>query len=75
MARIRDESGPRGTASASDANLRDGLSVGGNPTTGVVAQFNGVAPVPEPSTLAMGGIGLAMRGLGDARRRRQMARA
>ncbi len=75
MAGIRDRSGPRGTTSASDADLRDGLGVGGNSPTGVASQFHGVAPVPEPSTRAMGGIGLAMRGLGDARRRRQMARA
>lgn len=54
-----------GTASANDADLTDGLSVGSNSTTGAVTQFTTTA-VPEPTSLALLG-GSLLLGL---RRRR-----
>ena len=56
-----------GTASATDANLLDGLTVGSNSTTGVVTRFS-VTAVPEPATLAVFG-GVALAGALGYRRR------
>lgn len=57
-----------GTASAFDANLLDGLTIGSNSTTGAVTRFS-TTPVatPEPTTLALFG-GLALGLLGVRRR-------
>ncbi len=62
---------PAGTASATDANLRDGSTVGSNSTTGVVTRFSSTA-VPEPATLAVFG-GLALAGVLGSRRRKAAA--
>jgi len=57
-----------GTASATDADLTDGLSVGSNSTTGVVTRFTTIpTPVPATGLLFAGG---AVALLGAARRRR-----
>ena len=45
-----------GTASASDADLTDGLSVGSNSTTGAVTQFT-TAAVPGPAPAILLGVG------------------
>lgn len=58
-----------GTASATDANLLDGLTVGSNSTTGAVTQFN-VTAIPEPGTLTLAGTGV-VAGLAFLRRRRR----
>ena len=60
-----------GTASATDANLLDGLTVGSNSTTGVVTRFSSTA-VPEPATLLAFG-GLAVAGVLGSRRRKAAA--
>ena len=62
-----------GTASATDANLLDGLTVGSNSTTGAVTQFTTVA-VPEPASLALLGGGVVVSLLGSAVRRRRAVR-
>ncbi len=61
--------GKTGMASATDANLSDGISVGSNSNTGLVTQFE-VTPVPEPATVAFF-TGLAAVG-GYRRRRRSV---
>ncbi len=60
-----------GTASATDANLLDGITVGSNSTTGVVTRFSSTA-VPEPATLFAFG-GLALAGVLGSRRRKAAA--
>ena len=60
-----------GTASATDANLRDGSTVGSNSTTGVLTRFSSTA-VPEPATLVAFG-GLAVAGVLGSRRRKAAA--
>jgi hypothetical protein len=61
-----------GTASATDSNLLDGLTLGRNSTTGVVTRFS-VTAIPEPATLAVFG-GVALAGaLGYRRRTKAMA--
>lgn len=57
-----------GTASATDANLTDGTSVGSNSTTGAVTQFTTTA-VPEPASLFALLGGLTMLGLNRRRTR------
>lgn len=60
-----------GTASATDANLLDGLTVGSNSTTGAVTRFTVQAlPTPEPTTLVVFSVGLGVTSLVVRRRRR-----
>ncbi len=59
-----------GTASATDANLLDGLTVGSNSTTGAVTRFTTVS-TPEPASLTV--LAGATLGLAAAVRRRRAA--
>ncbi len=61
-----------GTASANDANLLDGLTIGSNTTTGVVTQFQTTA-VPEPASLVLWGLISAAGGVAVWRRPRRRA--
>lgn len=56
-----------GTASATDVNLTDGLSVGRNSTTGVVTRFVSTA-VPEPATVVVFAGGLVAAAVAIRRR-------
>jgi hypothetical protein len=58
-----------GTASATDANLLDGLTVGSNSSTGAVTRFT-VNAVPEPATVAVFSVGLGATILAARRRKR-----
>ncbi|TWU10912.1 PEP-CTERM sorting domain-containing protein [Allorhodopirellula heiligendammensis] len=63
--------GATGMASARDANLTDGISIGSNTRTGLVTQFETEA-VPEPATAAMF-IGMVVLVGVQSRRRRKRA--
>lgn len=61
-----------GTASATDANLLDGLTVGSNSTTGAVTRFSTTA-IPEPASVIVFGGGIGLTLLATWRRRRATA--
>ncbi len=61
-----------GTASATDANLLDGLTVGSNSTTGAVTRF-GTTVVPEPASAVVFGGGVGLAAVAAWRRRRAAA--